>query len=61
MSEYPIMGDAGAVQKWFGIGKTKLYELRASDPDFPMVRFGKLVLYDFKGLTEWLKTHSETK
>ena len=55
----PIMGDAAAVREWFGIGKTKLYELRASDPDFPVVRFGKLVLYNFAELTEWLKTHSE--
>ena len=51
----PIMGDADAVREWFGISKRTLYRWARQYADFPIVRIGGIVRYDFADLRQWLK------
>ena len=50
----PIMGDAAAVQEWFGISRTTLYRWARQYEDFPVIRLGGIVRYDFAELKDWL-------
>jgi len=56
----PIMGDAKAVQRWFGISRTLLFRLERQNPDFPVSRVGGKVLYDFADLRQWINDRRGT-
>ena len=56
----PIMGDAKAVQQWFGLSRTMLFRLERQNPDFPVSRIGGRVLYDFADLRAWIKDRRGT-
>ena len=56
----PIMGDAKAVQQWFGISRTLLFRLERQNPDFPVSRVCGRVLYDFADQRQWINDRRGT-
>lgn len=59
ISNMPLMAKTADAVKLFGIGRTRLYELRRDHEDFRAltVKTGKDVLFDVPKVYEWLQQH----
>ena len=59
LSNMPLMAKTADAVKLFGIGRTRLYELRRDHEDFRAltVKTGKDTLYDVPKVYEWLQQH----
>ena len=57
--DVPLMAKTPDAVKLFGLGRTRLYELRRDHPDFRelTVKTGRDVLFDVPRCYEWFQRH----
>ena len=59
LSNMPLMAKTADAIKLFGLGRTRLYELRRDHEDFRAltVKTGKDILFDVPRCYEWFQQH----
>lgn len=59
--EMPLLAKSPMAAKIFSISERKLFDIRKSYPDFPVVKIGRDIYFDVPRCYEWFSTQREIK